>query len=146
MDSGMIGKREKAKRYAEEPTRFQFNRFNMTFRGDNNDHEVGFADGKFQCDCEFFMTNRDEAALRSSGGPFVSRHALAGRHKLFKILRTVQYCRPGRIFVLCVVEEYPDQGAGRRVKQCGGDEQRAKAVLLLDDAGDERAHCPAHVP
>ncbi|MFN2119716.1 MAG: hypothetical protein ACK2T0_04955 [Anaerolineales bacterium] len=57
MDSGMIGKREKAKRYAEEPTRFQFNRFNMTFRGDNNDHEVGFADGKFQCDCEFFMTH-----------------------------------------------------------------------------------------
>ena len=57
MDSGMIGKIEKAKRYAEEPTRFQFDKFDMTFRGDNNDHEVGFAHGKFHCDCEFFMTH-----------------------------------------------------------------------------------------
>ena len=57
MDSGMIGKIEKAKRYAEEPTRFQFDKFNMTFRGDNNDHQVAFADGKFHCDCEFFMTH-----------------------------------------------------------------------------------------
>jgi hypothetical protein len=57
MDSGMIGKIEKAKRYAEEPARFQFNKFDMTFRGDNNDHAVGFADGRFHCDCEFFMTH-----------------------------------------------------------------------------------------
>jgi hypothetical protein len=57
MDSGMIGKIEKAKRYAEEPTRFQFDNFAMTFRGDNNDHEVAFADGKLHCDCEFFMTH-----------------------------------------------------------------------------------------
>ena len=57
MDSGMIGKIEKAKRYAEEPTRFQFNSFGMTFRGDNNDHEVKFADGRLRCDCEFFLTH-----------------------------------------------------------------------------------------
>jgi hypothetical protein len=34
MDYGMIGKIEKAKRYAEEPERFQFDRFAITFRGD----------------------------------------------------------------------------------------------------------------
>ncbi len=37
MDYGMIGKREKAKRYAEERNRFLFNKFDITFHGDNND-------------------------------------------------------------------------------------------------------------
>ena len=58
MDSGLIGKREKAKRYAEEHNRFRFNSFNLTFHGDNNDHQVEFEDGKFQCDCEFFLTHQ----------------------------------------------------------------------------------------
>jgi hypothetical protein len=58
MDSGMIGKIEKAKRYAEEPNRFRFNKFDLTFHGDNNNHHVTFDDGTFQCDCEFFITHR----------------------------------------------------------------------------------------
>ena len=58
MDSGMIGKREKAKRYAEERYRFHFNQFDLTFHGDNNNHQVRFEDGKFQCDCEFFLTHQ----------------------------------------------------------------------------------------
>jgi hypothetical protein len=58
MDSGMIGKREKAKRYAEEHDRFRFNSFNLTFHGENNNHQVKFEDGKFQCDCEFFITHQ----------------------------------------------------------------------------------------
>ena len=57
MDYGLIGKIEKAKRYAEDPKRFRFEKFEITFRGDNNDHHVTFADGKFHCDCEFFMTH-----------------------------------------------------------------------------------------
>jgi hypothetical protein len=57
MDYGMIGKIEKAKRYAEERQRFRFRSFEVMFSGDNNDHEVRFADGKFQCDCEFFLTH-----------------------------------------------------------------------------------------
>jgi hypothetical protein len=57
MDYGMIGKIEKAKRYAEERDRFRFNAFDMTFHGDNNSHQVGFTHGKFRCDCEFFMTH-----------------------------------------------------------------------------------------
>lgn len=57
MDYGMIGKIEKAKRYAEERNRFRFETFDLTFRGDNNTHRVGFTDGKFQCDCEFFLTH-----------------------------------------------------------------------------------------
>jgi hypothetical protein len=58
MDYGMIGKIEKAKRYAEDRKRFRFNKFDVTFHGDNNDHQVSFADGKFGCDCEFFITHQ----------------------------------------------------------------------------------------
>ena len=58
MDYGMIGKIEKAKRYSEERNRFRFNKFDLTFHGDNNNHQVNFQDGKFQCDCEFFLTHQ----------------------------------------------------------------------------------------
>lgn len=55
MDYGMIGKIEKAKRYAEQRQRFRFNQFDVTFSGDNNNHRVTFQDGQFHCDCEFFL-------------------------------------------------------------------------------------------
>jgi hypothetical protein len=58
MDYGMIGKREKAKRYAEERKRFLFNKLDVTFHGDNNNHHVAFDSGVFSCDCEFFMTHQ----------------------------------------------------------------------------------------
>lgn len=58
MDYGMIGKLDKAKRYAEERKRFLFNRFDVTFRGDNNDHNVSYENGTFRCDCEFFITHK----------------------------------------------------------------------------------------
>ncbi len=58
MDSGMIGKIEKAKRYAEERNRFRFKKFELTFHGDNNNNHVIFDDGTFQCDCEFFITHQ----------------------------------------------------------------------------------------
>ena len=58
MDYGMIGKIEKAKRYAEERNRFVFHNFNVSFQGDNNGHEVSFKDGSFSCDCEFFITHQ----------------------------------------------------------------------------------------
>ena len=58
MDYGMIGKLEKAKRYAEDHTRFRFNKFELTFHGDNNEHKVKYENGAFQCDCEFFITHQ----------------------------------------------------------------------------------------
>jgi len=54
MDHGMIGKIEKAKRYAEQPERLHFHAFELTFRGDNNDHVVKYDQGSWDCDCEFF--------------------------------------------------------------------------------------------
>ncbi|HSM72759.1 MAG TPA: hypothetical protein VK851_14530 [Anaerolineales bacterium] len=57
MDYGLIGKVEKAKRYAEQRDRFRFTSFELNFHGDNNDHKISFQDDKFQCDCEFFLTH-----------------------------------------------------------------------------------------
>jgi len=58
MDYGLIGKLEKAKRYAQERKRFRFNKFDVTFAGDNNPHHVTFDNGAFNCDCEFFLTHK----------------------------------------------------------------------------------------
>ena len=58
MDYGMIGKIEKARRYGEDRKRFRFNKFDVTFHGDNNDHHVSFEDSTFHCDCEFFLTHQ----------------------------------------------------------------------------------------
>ena len=56
MDNAMIGKIEKAKRYAEERERFSFQSFTVTVTGENSDHVVKYEDGKFECDCSFFQT------------------------------------------------------------------------------------------
>ena len=56
MDYGMIGKIEKAKRYAEERERIQFDSFQAKIAGTNNNHQVEFAQGKWNCDCDFFLS------------------------------------------------------------------------------------------
>ncbi|MFC2054685.1 SWIM zinc finger family protein [Chloroflexota bacterium] len=54
MDYGMIGKIDKAKRYAEQRDRIRVESLDVTFIGENNDHSVKFENGTWQCDCEFF--------------------------------------------------------------------------------------------
>ncbi|HBG74176.1 MAG: hypothetical protein A2X25_03970 [Chloroflexi bacterium GWB2_49_20] len=56
MDYGMIGKIEKAKRYAQERNRFLFEAFTVKINGENNSHSVKFTDNQWQCDCDFFQT------------------------------------------------------------------------------------------
>jgi len=56
MDSGMIGKIDKAKRYAQERNRVRFESFNVTFDGQNNPHTVRMENGVWQCDCDFFKS------------------------------------------------------------------------------------------
>ena len=56
MDYGMIGKIDKAKRYADQRDRIHFEAFKVTFEGENNPHVVSFEQGQWQCDCEFFQT------------------------------------------------------------------------------------------
>ncbi len=56
MDYGMIGKIEKAKFYAEERDRIQFESLRARIAGDNNEHIVTYNDGTWNCDCDFFNT------------------------------------------------------------------------------------------
>ena len=56
MDYGMIGKIEKAKRYAQERDRIRLESFRATFDGENNPHAVEFESGNWRCDCGFFLT------------------------------------------------------------------------------------------
>ena len=56
MDSGMIGKIQKAKIYAEEPERIRFQQFQVTFQGTNSHHKTSFDRGKWTCTCNFFAT------------------------------------------------------------------------------------------
>jgi hypothetical protein len=55
MNSSMINKIAKAKRYAEEPERIQFTHFEAKFQGENDAHTTRFDDGTWQCSCRFFQ-------------------------------------------------------------------------------------------
>jgi len=54
MNSGMISKIEKAKRYAEEPERVTFESFTVAFRGTHQEHRLTYQQGEWSCACEFF--------------------------------------------------------------------------------------------
>ena len=56
MDSGMINKIQKARRYADERERITFLRFEVAVRGDHGDHLVTFHGGAWSCDCGFFSS------------------------------------------------------------------------------------------
>ena len=54
MQSSLIGKIEKAKRYAQETDRITFSELSVKFRGDNDSHITGYKDGRWHCTCDFF--------------------------------------------------------------------------------------------
>jgi hypothetical protein len=56
MDYGMIGKIEKAKIYAEERDRIQFETFRVKIQGNNSTHIVTYNNGTWECDCAFFAS------------------------------------------------------------------------------------------
>jgi len=56
MDSGMIGKIQKARLYAEEPERIRFEQFRVTFQGANNQHTTSYDQGDWRCTCSFFAS------------------------------------------------------------------------------------------
>ncbi len=56
MNSSLISKIEKARKYAEEKDeRLRFDSFSVRIRGDNGGHVVSLTDGVFACDCDFFI-------------------------------------------------------------------------------------------
>lgn len=56
MHSDLIGKIEKARRYAEEPERIKFAELKAQFHGGNSDHTITLKDGHWDCTCSFFHT------------------------------------------------------------------------------------------
>jgi hypothetical protein len=58
MDYGMIGKIEKAKRYAQEPQRVTFNMLHIQFRGDNSSYEILLDANGWNCTCPGFQSHK----------------------------------------------------------------------------------------
>jgi hypothetical protein len=56
MQSSLIGKIEKAKRYAQETDRITFSELSVNFRGDNDTYTTEYKNGKWQCSCHFFAS------------------------------------------------------------------------------------------
>ena len=54
MHSSLIGKVEKANRYARELDRITLDRVSLTFRGDNDTHHVSLDAGQWHCTCHYF--------------------------------------------------------------------------------------------
>lgn len=54
MNSSLISKIEKSRRYAEEPERIKFNSFSVEFHGNNDTYTTTMNGNEFSCTCHFF--------------------------------------------------------------------------------------------
>jgi hypothetical protein len=54
MNSSLIGKIEKAKRYAQERDRIHFTSLTADFRGEHDDYRVTLEGERWSCTCDFF--------------------------------------------------------------------------------------------
>lgn len=57
MQSSVISKIEKARRYAEEPGRVTFSDLTASFRGEHGSYTLSYKNGKWHCPCSFFSGN-----------------------------------------------------------------------------------------
>ncbi|HUS15430.1 MAG TPA: hypothetical protein VM536_10485, partial [Chloroflexia bacterium] len=57
MNSSLISKIDKAKRYEREPERIKFASLAVTFDGENSAHEVSLSDNAWHCNCGYFPRN-----------------------------------------------------------------------------------------
>ncbi len=56
MDSSMIGKIDKARKYAEEKERVTITNMKATFQGNHSVYQIDFDAGSWHCPCHFFTT------------------------------------------------------------------------------------------
>lgn len=54
MQSSLISKIEKARRYALEPNRVTISDFTATFRGEHDTYSLNYRQGEWSCTCHFF--------------------------------------------------------------------------------------------
>ncbi len=80
MNSGMIGKIDKAHRYAREPERMNLSEFKATFRGSHDEYIVSLNDHGWHCTCHTFEAHVLEScshvmAAQLVLGPMLSEDA-----------------------------------------------------------------------
>ena len=56
MQSSLIGKIEKAKRYAQETERITFSELSVKFRGEHDNYITSYKDDQWHCSCPFFYS------------------------------------------------------------------------------------------
>ena len=54
MTPSLIGKIEKAKRYADEKDRIHVTGLQVHFDGENGPHDISLDNGRWSCTCDFF--------------------------------------------------------------------------------------------
>ena len=81
LNSRLIGKIEKARRYADErDRRVRFRALTVTVAGENDAHEVQLADGKLTCACDFYAgwgVCSHTMAIERILGPMLPKEALS---------------------------------------------------------------------
>ncbi len=85
MQSSLIGKIEKAKRYAQETDRVTFAELSVKFRGEHNDYETEYKNGKWYCSCHFFsiwQTCSHTMALERMLGNMLPKEAVTTQYSL----------------------------------------------------------------
>ncbi len=83
MQSSLIGKIEKAKRYAQETERVTFSELSVKFRGENDNYTTGYKDEKWHCTCHFFSnwgTCSHTMALERILGNMLPKEALTSQY------------------------------------------------------------------
>lgn len=78
MYSSLIGKIDKANRYAQEKDRITFTDMSVKFRGENETHITELKNGQWHCNCDFFITwgrCSHTMALEKVLGPMLAEEA-----------------------------------------------------------------------
>src|SRR5260221_11412005 len=57
MNSSLISKIEKAKRYSAEPDRVHIQSLDVSFRGDNGSHKIRLSGDEWSCECDHFVAH-----------------------------------------------------------------------------------------
>ena len=86
MNSSMIGKIEKAHRYAREPERVKFREFTASFQGGHDAYTVTFRDDTWSCSCHTFESHivgtcSHVMAMQQILAPMLTEDARFGTHE-----------------------------------------------------------------
>ncbi len=104
MDYSMIGKIQKAKEYAEDPSRVTFNSFTLEFKGNNDTYRVTLGPDGWQCSCPGFQAHGicpHIMSLERMFEPMLKREPLPyapGQNVVSDVEKAIQYAHePNRI-------------------------------------------------